>query len=128
MIIGRNFAEKLYSANEYYEDEKLYSTGDDYLDDLLEKAFCDGYEYAQREFSKTVDDPLLKKQILKTVSKMKKNSPKTHDEVLKAYRNLPKSVRRNSKGAIDNLEEMVANTKDGRWNEYLKNVKYILNK
>jgi hypothetical protein len=128
MIIGRNFAEKLYSANEYYEDEKLYSTGDDYLDDLLEKAFCDGYEYAQREFTKPVDDPLLKKQILKTVSKMKKNSPKTHDEVLKAYRNLPKSIRRNSKGSIDNLEEMVANTKDGRFNEYLKNVKYILNK
>ena len=123
MIIGRELINE-----EYYEDEKLYSTGDDYLDDLLEKAFCDGYEYAQREFSKTVDDPLLKKQILKTVSKMKKNSPKTHDEVLKAYRNLPKSVRRNSKGAIDNLEEMVANTKDGRWNEYLKNVKYILNK
>ena len=37
-------------VNEYYEEEKLYSTGDDYLDDLLEKAFCDGYEYAQREF------------------------------------------------------------------------------
>jgi hypothetical protein len=52
MIIGRNFAEKLYSANEYYEDEKLYSTGDDYLDDLLERAFCEGYEYYQREYSK----------------------------------------------------------------------------
>jgi hypothetical protein len=37
--------------NGYYEDEKLYSTGDDELDDLLEKAFCEGYEYAQREFS-----------------------------------------------------------------------------
>ena len=38
-------------VNEYYEDEKLYSTGDDYLDDLLERAFCDGYEYAQREYA-----------------------------------------------------------------------------
>ena len=47
MIIGRNL------INKYYEDEKLYSTGDDYLDDLLEKAFCDGYEYAQREFGRT---------------------------------------------------------------------------
>ncbi len=37
--------------NGYYEDEKLYSTGDSELDDLLEKAFCDGYEYYQREFS-----------------------------------------------------------------------------
>ena len=52
MIIGRNFAEKLYSANEYYEDEKLYSTGDSDLDNLLEKAFCDGYEYAQKEFAR----------------------------------------------------------------------------
>jgi hypothetical protein len=36
--------------NEYYEDEKLYSTGDSDLDDLLERAFSEGYEYAQREF------------------------------------------------------------------------------
>jgi hypothetical protein len=41
--------------NKYYEDEKLYSTGDDYLDDLLEKAFCEGYEYAQREFAEESD-------------------------------------------------------------------------
>ena len=40
MIIGRNFI----------EDQKLYSTGDDYLDELMERAFCEGYEYAQREF------------------------------------------------------------------------------
>ena len=45
MIIGRNL------INEYYEDEKLYSTGDDYLDEMLEKAFCEGYEYAQKEFA-----------------------------------------------------------------------------
>lgn len=45
MIIGRKL------VNEYYEDEKLYSTGDSDLDDLLERAFCEGYEYAQREFA-----------------------------------------------------------------------------
>jgi hypothetical protein len=38
-------------VNSYYEDEKLYSTGDSELDDLLERAFCEGYEYAQREYS-----------------------------------------------------------------------------
>ena len=43
MIIGRQLVEDQY-------EEKLYSTGDDYLDEMLEKAFCDGYEYAQREF------------------------------------------------------------------------------
>ena len=52
MITGYELIEKMYSENyDEYEDEKLYSTGDDYLDDLLEKAFCDGYEYAQREFT-----------------------------------------------------------------------------
>ena len=42
--------ERLYSN--YQEEERLYSTGNDELDDLLERAFCDGYEYAQREFAK----------------------------------------------------------------------------
>lgn len=41
---------KLYSDYDEYYDEKLYNTGNDDLDDLLERAFCDGYEYAQREF------------------------------------------------------------------------------
>jgi len=50
MIIGRNFAES------YYEDERLYSTGDCELDELLERAFCEGYEYAQREFAKSEED------------------------------------------------------------------------
>ena len=36
---------------ELVESQKLYSTGDEELDDLLEKAFCEGYEYAQREFA-----------------------------------------------------------------------------
>lgn len=43
MIINRNY--------DYYEDEKLYSTGSNELDELLEKAFCDGYYYAQKEFN-----------------------------------------------------------------------------
>ena len=34
-----------------YEEERLYSTGSDELDELLERAFCEGYEYAQREFA-----------------------------------------------------------------------------
>lgn len=43
MIIGRNF------VNDYYEDERLYSTGDYELDELMERAFCEGYEYALEE-------------------------------------------------------------------------------
>ena len=41
--------ERLYS--DYQEEERLYSTGNDELDELLERAFCEGYEYAQREFA-----------------------------------------------------------------------------
>lgn len=52
MIIGRELVEKMYSENyDEYENTRLYSTGDSDLDELLERAFCDGYEYAQREFS-----------------------------------------------------------------------------
>ena len=51
MIIGRQLIERMYSENDYYEDTKLYSTGDSELDDLLERAFCEGYEYAQKEFA-----------------------------------------------------------------------------
>jgi hypothetical protein len=40
--------ERLHS--DYQEEERLYSTGNDELDELLERAFCEGYEYAQREF------------------------------------------------------------------------------
>ena len=47
--------ERLYSNYDEYYDEKLYSTGNDELDELLERAFCDGYEYAQREFGKVGD-------------------------------------------------------------------------
>ena len=47
MIIGKQFAEKLYSEN---QEERLYSTGDEMLDNLLERAFCEGYELGQKEF------------------------------------------------------------------------------
>ena len=49
MLTGKEFIEKYYSDVE--EEERLYSIGNDELDDLLEKAFCDGYEYAQKEFN-----------------------------------------------------------------------------
>ncbi len=46
MIIGRNY---------YEESQKLFSTGDSELDDILEEVYYsgigDGYDYAQREFA-----------------------------------------------------------------------------
>ena len=47
MITGKRFTENLYSEN---QEEKLYSTGDEMLDNLLERAFCEGYELGQKEF------------------------------------------------------------------------------
>ena len=56
--------------NSYYEDTKLYSTGDSDLDDLLEKAFCEGYKYAQREYATTVERAMAK-EALRKVGKRK---------------------------------------------------------
>jgi len=65
MLNGQEFIEKLYSDIEEYEEEKLYSTGDEELVELLEKAFCEGYEYAQREYNskaqKLINNNLLLK-------------------------------------------------------------------
>lgn len=54
MITGSELIEKLYSEEYNEGEERLYSTGDEELDDLLEKAFSEGYEYflEQREFGK----------------------------------------------------------------------------
>lgn len=53
MLIGRGLIERSFS--QYEEEERLYSTGNDELDDLLERAFCDGYQYAQVEFAEKED-------------------------------------------------------------------------
>jgi hypothetical protein len=47
------------SKNNYYEeDERLFSTGDSELDDVLEEIYYsgieDGYDYAQREFAVSI--------------------------------------------------------------------------
>ena len=53
MINGKEFAEKMFSdVNNDNTQEKLYSTGSEELDAMLEKAFSEGYEYAQKEFAK----------------------------------------------------------------------------
>lgn len=55
MTNGKDFAEKMFSKkNEVVE--KHFSTGSEELDAMLEKAFCDGYEYAQKEFAEKKDE------------------------------------------------------------------------
>lgn len=44
--------------NNYEMEERLYSTGDVELDELLERAFCEGYEFAQKEFADEAEGAL----------------------------------------------------------------------
>lgn len=56
--------------NNYVEDERLFSTGNDELDEILEEVYYsgieDGYEYAQKEFAKAevdLTEKLLRKAL-----------------------------------------------------------------
>jgi hypothetical protein len=70
-----------------YQD-RLFS---DYLDELEERAFCEGYEYAQREFGA---DPLLAKQIEKIANTVK------YGELRRSYKNLPKYLRNETRPKV----------------------------
>ena len=69
MILGKQFTERLYSEN---QEEKLYSTGDEMLDNLLERAFCEGYELGQQLFSDSKDEDEEKEKD-KRKKKLKRN-------------------------------------------------------
>lgn len=90
------------------EEEKLYSTGNDELDELLERAFCEGYEYAQREFGRTGKTAQQAKQFFKKVGNPKGSrtlaekqiregkikNPYYHSDITEARRlNSPLSLR-----------------------------------
>lgn len=61
MYIRRKvFSQTMDWDNGYDEmEERLYSTGDYELDEILERAFCEGYEAAQREFADDSYDELI---------------------------------------------------------------------
>lgn len=73
-------------------------TFSNYLDELEERAFCEGYEYAQREFGA---DPLLAKQIGKIATTTK------YGELRRSYKNLPKYLRNETRPRV-----LVRNTKN----------------
>ena len=67
LLQDENGEERYYSTNEFENfieneenEEKLFSTGDDELDDLLEEVYYsgieDGYDYAQREYAQASQD------------------------------------------------------------------------
>lgn len=60
MYIRRKvFSQAMDWDNGYEMEERLYSTGDVELDEILERAFCEGYEAAQREFADDSYDELI---------------------------------------------------------------------
>ena len=83
--------------NNYYEDEKLYSTGDSELDDLLERAFCEGYEYAQREYTAVVERTMAKEALRKIgkrkVPKLELISPEKKEKIKKLLDESEKTIR-----------------------------------
>ena len=59
----------LLKNNYYEEDERLFSTGDSKLDDILEEVYysgiSDGYDYAQREFAEKRETKTKRKELSK---------------------------------------------------------------
>ncbi len=79
MITGRDFAQS-FEGN--YEDERLFSTGNDELDGILEEVYYsgieDGYDYAQKEFAQ-----INSKAVKAAWNKFKKLTPEQIDALAK---------------------------------------------
>ena len=106
MILGKDYING-------HQEEKLYSTGDEMLDNLLERAFCEGYELAQREYAE--EEKKIKWLDKKNIEALKKlynkdeelrdirlkqvdEDPETREEGNKQY--LRKRTKQAVKGAI----------------------------
>ncbi len=86
----------LLKNNDYYdEDERLFSTGDSDLDDILTEVYYsgleDGYEYAQKEFGKKK----AAKEVVDYTEKLIKKATDSNYAKSRAYiKQLPKAQRR----------------------------------
>jgi hypothetical protein len=111
MYIRRKvFSQTMDWDNGYEMEERLYSTGDYELDEMLERAFCEGYEVAQREFGyigKGIDTTYSYED-LKKVAKEGNMSLKEARKLLEdRYRNLGHEgiAQRNRELLKDSLKE-----------------------
>lgn len=99
-------------------EERLYSTGDEELDDLLERAFSEGYEYAQREFGfiQDVKRSGLKRTMKRNVGRLRnKVADKIDDSIEKDFEDYRDSVFKFATG------DRVVNNKIER--ELMKDIK-----
>lgn len=92
MITGRDLI-----SSYYEEDEKLFSTGNEELDDILEEVYYsgleDGYDYAQKEFSSKLK---LGTRMQNSILSRKKLSS---DQALKEYQDAIDKERAKGKDA-----------------------------
>ena len=101
MILGKQFA------------EKLYSTGNEMLDNLLERAFCEGYELGQQLFSDSKDEDeekekdKRKKKLLKRLA-LETGSTLALAGVYQGYKHLERrKADKDVKEALDNLNNIL---------------------
>ena len=100
MILGKQFA------------EKLYSTGNEMLDNLLERAFCEGYELGQQLFSDSKDEDEEKEKD-KRKKKLKRLAIGTGSALALAggyqgYKHLERrKADKDVKEALDNLNNIL---------------------
>ena len=92
--------------------EKLYSTGDEMLDNLLERAFCEGYELGQQLFSDSKDEDEEKEKD-KRKKKLKRLAIGTGSALALAgsyqgYKHLERrKADKDVKEALDNLNNIL---------------------
>ena len=92
--------------------EKLYSTGNEMLDNLLERAFCEGYELGQQLFSDSKDEDEEKEKD-KRKKKLKRLAIGTGSALALAgsyqgYKHLERrKADKDVKEALDNLNNIL---------------------
>jgi len=111
MKVSRNY--------DYYEDEKLYSTGDYELDELLERAFCEGYYYAQKEYfkpSQAIKQGVVKlkrNQVAANIRKTRGQDTKEARKLITGYKNNPavkSNLTTSRKEAKESLSKLIQDT------------------
>ncbi len=100
MIIGKNY---------YEESQKLFSTGNEDLDDILEEVYYsgieDGYDYAQREFAEKSKLNWGTKMDLKIINRNNKKYDGNWVDNIKQYKKALKdpNLSEKQKGILTNL-------------------------
>lgn len=92
--------------NNYEMEERLYSTGDVELDELLERAFCEGYEFAQMEFS-------VGEKVDKAINYVKEKGKKIAENAKEAGRKVVSKGKELGKKGVQKVKDAKNSTVEG---------------